>query len=372
LVLQFDSRVSYRVVEDLTNSKITLELRPVTKVKNIDPANIDTDDLILNHIEYQLSATQLMITVHLSTSNVRVVAFSLQRPNRIVLDFYQTDQKIESDLNSVTKIESVRSSVNKGLEELIGARNEQKKITTTLKISNNTPYLLDYSNLKTSTDSTPTSSKSQLDGHKPISKSSDSENLGESTKEIDDSGKSAYSDLLSTISKKVKGLLSRLNYKSNGNKLSTLLMLLRAFLLVDSILITYYVINRKSKRKHLKGGRESVFNLTSDEKPRNLDFMDLMKTSLDKRYSDTQKDSLKTLGVDVPPSPHINLKIESMINSLSKALVSSNARNKTLPEFEEIAQDIESLDFASAIPKELWIGRDGIEFLRNIKKMHLH
>ncbi len=344
LVMQFDSKVSYNVIKDFKNSKLVIEVSPVALIKYLDPAHIDTDDLILNYIEYEHTPPQLTITVHLSIPEVRVVTFSLDYPDRIVIDFYPVNQNLQTGIHNFK--EDKPPYISKGL--------------------NYDPIFLEHPKYKPSHDTTNTQFESGTTNSSPNS---------EEVKKEGNRSSINKREALSFISKlkPLFQLRSFLGSKMKEYDLATLFIIVATFILVDSILLTFFVINRKNRRRYLEvRNRKRRINSKSGADFQHQDFKNMLKTSLKSNERESQKASFNVPNVNHVTDPYSHSKIDSMIQSLSEALGPSIIINKPLPGFEEMAKELESLNLSSTIPKELWIGQDGIDFLKNMKKMQVH
>ncbi|MFQ5705963.1 MAG: hypothetical protein ACE5HO_00850 [bacterium] len=64
--------------------------------------------------------------------------------------------------------------------------------------------------------------------------------------------------------------------------------------------------------------------------------------------------------------------LSARLESLSRVLFSGRSATRLGLDPEDLSEGMGELEAASGIPKEFWIGRDGIEFVNNIKKLNMN
>ncbi len=132
------------------------------------------------------------------------------------------------------------------------------------------------------------------------------------------------------------------------DRVSRFVMLLTAFLLVDALVLTFYWINRKSRTRKAR----ATGNVTTSVS----DF----RAVLNAYQAATSTASAHKLAGQPEGRPS------------DSAWSPPGLDLAAFPHVERALRELEQWQGASGIPREMWIGQDGLEFLKNLRKRNLH
>jgi hypothetical protein len=89
LVVELNDRCWFDVVEDRENQSIVIRMEPVEPPLYLHEIAIEPGDTHLQRVAYQFSPPVLRITAHLISSSVQIKTYVMERPFRVVVDFYR-------------------------------------------------------------------------------------------------------------------------------------------------------------------------------------------------------------------------------------------------------------------------------------------
>ncbi|MFQ5750506.1 MAG: hypothetical protein ACE5HI_00795, partial [bacterium] len=86
IVVQFTTRVQYKLSKDMKKRALILELKPVHTFRAFNNIDIDPRDRYLNRVEYEHSSQTLKVIAYLHSMAVQIDSYDLNWPYRVVID----------------------------------------------------------------------------------------------------------------------------------------------------------------------------------------------------------------------------------------------------------------------------------------------
>ncbi len=324
IVVQFDSDVEFNIIKNLNNKKVLVEIQPVEIRFNPREIKIDPGDKFVNRIEYELTLITMKVSLYLKSSNVRLDYYKLAHPNRVVIDVYQARQlknaglNVQPDSSGEAKPDSsVKAQIDSGL----------------------------FSNLQSYQDDDSTTSL-------PDNQFKDAKSIDPNVNE------SVYS---ANNAKPESGFL-------------IFFSVLGAFFLIDAIILGIYFFRRKKKFKNSAPGSEPEPEKKKKQKPASpkvpeaapQDFKTALTATIQENMSTANKSVMNASHSNIVNNSQITSKIESLINSLSESMRPSDTILLEFPELEQVTRELQKISPDENISPELLIGKDGVEFIKNL------
>jgi len=386
VVLQFDQPVQYRVSPGGDTPSIKLIVDKIHDIRLTGKVIIERDDPILQAIDYRQTGAQLDVSISLKTKSVSIRQQSINWPFRVVIDIYQNNPAAEK----VSDFENTLAQ-NQIAEHETAASGDTDPLAQTKQFSDSLLREL----LPAIAVASPTVdfSKPIVDLPKPAVKKS----AGEKRKTVDQLENPA---------------------PENESSFRLIWVICIVFLIADAFLLLFY-LKKKYERKPAapKQQKQAVatpfsvqeqpiektippqpdsdaqtkFNLPPVGKPFEQqdkledhatfpaekspeEFLGMLQSAVRKNSQASVMTGLSAMKNDSAALKRAE-KLDSLINSLSQATQIEKRPASAPPEFREIVKEL----YPEAITDELseeevrneLIGRDGIEFMRNIKRLHV-
>ena len=297
LVLEFDGHVRYRVTHP--PGRLEIRVSPVEQVAYLDPARLGVARRFIEHVELKHAGRELTVLVHLKRDDLRVKSSVLHRPERIVIDLYppfgtrvDTSPKRETNASPDSLVPVARSPVE-SRADTVGALLETVTATLSPGATRGRPGM-------------PPGPVERAEPSEPQSTA------------------------------------------PSRDRVSRFVMLLTAFLLVDALVLTFYWINRKSRKRKART-TENVATSVSDFRAVLSAYQAAASTASAHKLAG-QPEGRASDSAWSPPGLDL----------------------AAFPQVERALRELEQWQGASGISREMWIGQDGLEFLRNLRKRNLH
>ncbi|RMF68512.1 MAG: hypothetical protein D6743_03285 [Calditrichaeota bacterium] len=330
VVLQFDSRVRFRIIPDETTSSLLLEVQPVAPLAVLREVPIEEIDPYLHKVTYAQTSRSLKATILLKRRHLRYDAYTLNWPFRVVVDIYPSRQR-EAPPDNLAVARTIATEPA-----------ENAMPDSSLLVS---PADRD-------TSSATTSAASDTLRHLYGVDLADKVDLTRFMVPGEDAG---------------PGTPTRPREAAADQRKLLFLTLVAVFVLVDVVLLVSFVVKRSGRTRLAAVSTQPG----TSPKPAALsgrEFIDALRQTL--ADAEERKDRAPvTSNAAELASVASAIKIDQMIASLSKA-VRSKKPEFTLPALEDVVRELgESPD---GLSKELLIGRDGQAFLENIRRLNVN
>ncbi|MFQ5752833.1 MAG: hypothetical protein ACE5HI_12625 [bacterium] len=148
------------------------------------------------------------------------------------------------------------------------------------------------------------------------------------------------------------------------------ILILVGFVLFDLIFIAYYFLKRQKNRSLSLYDSKAQPELQDGTRPAPSQFTDILNSSLQDKAEKNPSPIRQETKPDDWESLTATIKIDTMIDSLSRALNPAMHTDRSYFELENIVKDIEILSATSGLSKEHLIGKDGLAFVKNMKKLY--
>jgi len=363
VVIELDRPVRYQIIEDVANRKVLVDLHYVDDIAGIGEVKLEPGDPFLKQVRYYRTRRFVTVSIDLLTADAKINAYSWGRPFRVILDISR-----KPDNGSVVTQQSTTQDVT-GIDVPARQPNPDDRLDTPPPEQN----LSEPTEIASLLDSTLQALKREnlpVDAllHRAGEKQEPQEDVaGESTSNSEAGAKLFYA-------------------------------FLALFLIVDGAALMWYLRRHSRPTKQpAKRKRSTKSRHTASKQGVQVDgreFVNILKTTLQERMASRpapvaeflaqQRPSLRvaTPADDLPPEQAAELaeinsaiKIDSFIESLSEAV--ETAANPVMPpRLQEVAQDLDSISASAHISRELSeeqiIGRDGAEFMKNIKRLYMN
>lgn len=341
IVIEFDAPVSYDVFRDDSNRAVMVEVLSSGRIAGFGEVELEDEDPILRRVSYGRNANLTSVTVFLKSAGVRIEHYTMTRPFRIVIDIFirtAQDAAAGQDLpakpsrKAAAEIEKLNSEQIKTDTESVSATRAD---STVLNVANVPEAVLKKTTLQRPT-------------------------VAAASKIVNQSPAEAHRSN------------QRLFWLIGG-----------AFVLLDAMLLFLYVNRRRGTKvpppqqtRHASQAAPAAQLVQTP--PPTVDgqaFAEVLKSAL-------EHDGLKAVTAMPPEGEVVALqdinravKIDSLIGSLTEVIAQPEAE-PTPPDFKEIAQELELVDASGELSEEAarkqLIGRDGMEFMQNIKRLYLN
>ncbi|MCH7681360.1 hypothetical protein IID10_18685 [candidate division KSB1 bacterium] len=363
VVIQFDSDVKFQVIKDFENGSIIIDVLNVNAVRNFGKVNLDQKELYLKQVSFKRSPNLLSITTILKMSNLRVDHYYLNWPFRIVLDIYPSS--ILSEKPEISE-KTLQSEPQPDEQMLIAAAPQIDSLQSVASDS------VASDSVESSEVDSLTLSSARIDslaGEIVANYDSTTTLLRESIIPLQSSLKSVKSEL-QKIAKKRNAEWNQLM-----SKYTLASLLVAAFVLIDLIWVALYFVRRSKKRKHAVQTRESVAKKQPVEKQTNREFVEILKSTLESNEIEEIRIEPEVIRKNdfFANTQHA---FEPRIRSFSEPINARKEASLSPPELAEVARDLGSILPSSRVAKEVTreelIGRDGVEFLKNLQRQSLN
>ncbi len=360
IVIELDRPVKYQLIKDVEKRKLLVDLHAVDTIAPFGEVELEENDSFLKRVSYYRTHNVITIGIELLSSDIRVKSYRFEGPFRIIIDIAgghtkaasSDAKKAASNLPQKVKAHSV------GMSAGIGSA-----MRTAQHDKNDVYSLLD-------------STLAALKGENlPVDLMLNRRNQH-------------------TRLQKMKPSQSPV-HKAPGSMLFYAFFAL--FLVTDVILFIWYQKRRylKAKRVHKKnrGGilkRQVAGNMIPAN---NQEFVDVLKETLkDKKTAQSkvaaqtesafQAVKMSTLDDVLEPSQMEELaeisstvKIDHFIASLSQAVETAVVQPVPPPDLSDVAHDLDTISATTHISKELsreqLMGKDGADFVKNMKRLYM-
>jgi len=358
VVIQFDSDVKFQVIKDFENGSIIIDVLNVNAVRNFGKVNLDQKELYLKQVSFKRSPNLLSITTILKMSNLRVDHYYLNWPFRIVLDIYPSS--ILSEKPEISE-KTLQSEPQPDEQMLIAAAPQIDSLQSVASDS-----------VESSEVDSLTLSSARIDSLAGVivaNYDSTTTLLRESIIPLQSSLKSVKSEL-QKIAKKRNAEWNQLM-----SKYTLASLLVAAFVLIDLIWVALYFVRRSKKRKHAVQTRESVAKKQPVEKQTNREFVEILKSTLESNEIEEIRIEPEVIRKN-DFFANTQRAFEPRIRSFSEPINARKEASLSPPELAEVARDLGSILPSSRVAKEVTreelIGRDGVEFLKNLQRQSLN
>lgn len=344
IVIEFDAPVSYEVFRDDSNSAVIVEVLSSGRIAGFGEVELEDEDPILRQVSYGRNANLTSITVFLQSAGVRIEHYTMTRPFRIVIDIFTRtardaaaihDLPAKSFPRPVTEKEKLNSERIKTDAEAVSATRAD---STVLNVANVPQAVLKKTTLQRPAVAA-ASKKAQIVNQSPAEA-----------------------------------------HRSN----QTLFWLIGgAFVLLDAMLLFLYVNRPRGTKvqptQRIRHASQVAPAAPLVQTPPTIvdgqAFAEVLKSAL-------EHDGLKPVTAAPPDDEAVAIedinravKIDSLIGSLTE-VIAQPAAEPAPPGFKEIAQELALVDASGELTEEAarkqLIGRDGMEFMQNIKRLYLN
>jgi hypothetical protein len=393
VVIEFNRHVQYQIDKESRGAAITVSARPVQTTAAIGLIEVDSTDACLKSVTRSISKNRLYVRIDLHSPHVELRHFTMTRPFRIVIDIYPSKRKTEPQpATAVMPVAQKTQKLPSGEKEagsagLNTAATEKSEKSPKGKIALFTDEV-QRNEMAARFDSLSRSAKTKLD------------------------------EIFSMAGTEQKEPQAPANRKKQNKRLNTsaqtetargtldfsfTFLAILGFLLLDIVLISYYITSRKRKSTPLKAKvkqkkPKSVTDTAMKEKriqksPQRKSFKtELQQKLVPETFEDPGSDFIASLTslldsgsgeIELPTVEsdkeldEINgikqaVKVDSMIASLSEAITKPAEAVQHIPDLDDVLRDLESVSSDSGSIRDMsrndLVGKDGEDFLNNIRR----
>ena len=360
IVIELDRPVKYQVIKDVESRKLLVDLHAVDTIAPFGQVELEENDAFLKRVSYYRTRNVITISIDLLSSDIRVKSYRFEGPFRIIIDIARGQSKAVSS-------DAKKSATNPSQNVKADAVGKTVGIGSAIHIPQH-----DKSDVNSLLDSTLAILKSE---HLPV-------------------------DLMLNRRKqqarpqKMKPSQSPVHEASGAILFYGFFAL---FLVTDVILFLWFQKRRYVKtklvyKKNRRGGlrRQVAGNIIPVN---NKGFVDVLEEALkdrkmtsskvgDKTKSALQAVKISTLDDVLEPSQKDELaeinsavKIDHFIASLSQVVETAEVQPVSVPDLSDVAHDLDAISASTHISKELSreqiMGKDGADFVKNIKRLYM-
>ncbi|MFQ5675129.1 MAG: hypothetical protein ACE5G1_04470 [bacterium] len=339
LVLQFDTDVKFQVIKDLENGTVIIDVLGVGPGQGTKPVRVHPEDTFLKRVNIRQSQQLLSVTAILKIPNLRVDHYYMRWPSRIVVDIYRS------------------SLPGQGTASVAAGRQQEKKplqppATNSVAGDSSQVAGTDSSALvEISADSLAPLTTPEYDSTGIL--------LAQSIRPLEKSLNSVKSELQKIVRK------PRKNDTNSTGKRDLVIAILAGFLLLDGIVLGVYFLRRVSRTRPQQP--DKIEKAPATRRP-NQPFVEVLKATLNEGEIE-----------EVRKQPEIVTKKEVVevggpqTFAAWKAGMTTPRRGAPVaPDLNDVAKDLGTiLDATTTTPqlsKEELIGKDGAEFLENLRR----
>lgn len=390
VVLQFDSPVKYLVVRDSSTSSITIDILSLDASAEYGPVNLDPSDPFIRHIQFSELAGFISITLDLHHWDLRAMQYVLRAPFRIVVDLWPGRRpQTWSPGDSVTPPAALEKTPE--IADETPAPNAPSATNTPPVTAVETLVPVVAANDTTLNQPQSDSSAFSEQGVVPESVRRHTQTVDAMIQRAVARGKAAAH----AAPAKAPGP------KVRKAKINMFWVIGITFVLLDAMLLVLYIRNRATKKKvkrapkrkarpkpkrkaadpvlakapasHRPARKQEVGK--SDRQLSPKDFSQLLSAAIDSNQLQIGG-SLPAANPNELAELEQAVKLDELIGSISGAINDSPAAAPAPPQFAEIANDLKlaepEAELTEQTAREQLIGRDGVEFMRNIKRLYLN
>lgn len=280
IVLQFNQHIIYHLNQD--EALLRLNISGITSEPYFNVNRLLRGQDLITDIRYEHVSSELKVRIKLATEQVQVFSDLYAEPTRLVIDLYPTrvvTPATSPEPDSVTSDDSLKT---------LTAFTEQD------------------------TDSVNFSAGMGADSARtiPYQNFLNSENIAHKKMRSDETKRS-------TPAERAKG---------GDRNISTAILIIAAFILIDAVMFTVLFLNRKKKKK-------SAPQSASTELPQPVDFAAVLNSM--------------RAGPSAEPNP---------------------VRDVSFIDADKVPHDFEAMQLSGNIPKEYWLGQDGMKLLERLHR----
>jgi len=339
IVVEFSGPVRYQVIPNKINPSVIIDALNVSGIRDLRDVSVDSDDPILRQVRFIRKGNLLSITAYLKSGSFEIKQHTIYRPFRIVLDIFSSQSKSVAIFEKPKKkISGEKEIVFESITEPPVAAKIDSIVSKETQIPANIPAeVLKHTELQTEADLKPS-------GNKETAK----------TESASDS-------------KKIFWIIGSV------------------FVLLDIALLALYLNSSKRKKRlakvenQFKQNYQEIESFTERVEENQLDqrsqkFVELLKQAMENE--DKKETAVNEQEVSVAEDLE-EAAVDSTVLELPETVEETpRTPQPEPPELVEIIKDLypdipeEELTEASA--RAQLIGRDGVEFMKNIKRLYLN
>lgn len=329
LVVEANEHVGYEVVEDKANQAIVLRMQPIAPPLHLHEIAIEPGDVHLKRVDYEFSTPVLKVIAFLNSSAVYIKTYEMERPFRVVVDFYRA-----APVKRKAKIENRKT----------GRENRKSE----------SKFLQD--------NSEPPDSVALMDSV------SISESRGDTLVTL------AHSDSIQQLPAEELPKYSKPENETRKSKTRLIVTIGAAVLGANTLIVGYYLWSRKRKKR--ASAQKKASRKTRSSLPSRQDFAQVLMEaeakskgkSEDKPKAEPKAEpKIAANSIAEKTTGDAAIKIDNMIASLDDVLMVSDLLDPSRSALKA-AGDLEALAAQTGLSREDLLGKDGEAFVENLKK----
>lgn len=342
LVLQFDADVKFQVIKDIDNGTVMIDVLGVNHTIGLQQVGVHPQDAFLKKINVRQSDQLLSVTIILKVPHLRVDHYYMRWPFRIVVDIYPASISGQNHAPSPAGQPQEKIQAQTTLARAVGGDSSQVSKADSLALAEN------------SADSLALLTTPRYDSTSVL--------LAQSIRPLQKSLNSVKSELQKIARKTGK------NQAPATGKRDLVIALIAGFLLLDAIAFGVYFLRRSRKKR--PGRRLSTIEPVPAARMHNQDFVEVLKATLDK----TEIEEVRKEPEIIRKEP-VETGSPQTFEAWQARMTTPRRNAPVAPDLNDVAKDLGSiLDATTNTPqlsKEELIGKDGAEFLENLRRHSL-
>lgn len=376
VVIELNQPVKYTAVTDDEDEVVILNFLSVAKNTDLGLIEVEENDPILQQVTYSQAGGILSVMIALRTADVQVAQYEMNRPFRVVLDFRLSRPLARKIVRRPVKENPIKS--------------EPKVMQAQTKTAQQAPStsLVSRSEKKDAAIAEPESSLTSIEEV-------------DSLVVLDEMVTNIPEAVLRQTRPADKIIFKSTGYRAANNRKrsqktvrpagltgSALFWICAAAFLVFNVLLLVMYVNRPARKKQpgkkmprrKAMGKNQVSPMAapspvSHQKAEDEDFMEILHKALGPK---------RTESMDLSAALKDNARASSQENAgraeetpvYPRAVARHGDQRSHPPDFRQIASELDlpvrTDGMTEAAAKEQLVGKDGIEFMRNIKRLHLN
>lgn len=356
IVIELTRPVKYEIIKDTGRKRILVDLHAVDAISPIGAVELEPEDPILQQVRYYKNSRRTTVSVSLLTAEVVVKSYHIDGPFRVILDIYMLSNPDTAGRQKMSKpVEKAAQTPKPEIE-----KQQQSGETLPAPLENradsglldSTLFALRKANL-------------------PVDAMLNRTRFNDKAVELQAVGSEA------------------------GWSPSGLFYVLLALFVIFDLGGFFWYLKRRNARK-VRATRRRASSGARSKAPGSANhrngkaFVEVLKESLDvaeapapdaKNAPEMRNAKVKAPLNDLAPEQEVELqeinstiKIDSFIASLSQAVETATIETVTPPDLNDVAHDLDVLTSANIsreLTREQIMGRDGRDFIRNIKRLYM-
>ncbi|MCG8606978.1 hypothetical protein MJD09_18600 [bacterium] len=331
IVVKSDTPIQHDFLENLQDGTIKLLLSPVQSTSEIGEIRVFPYDRFVENITSELNDEKVELTIFLKTQEVQTEIRTRDWPFELLLEIRSLDN-----------------------EPLVVANSERP--STQVSVSDSiTPERAQTGSVG-QPDSVVTAALDSTD--------KSTETLGFKV----GPNFSAFTLDLSSNSLPQGSQARAVVRSASDSKMQTFIKVVTGFIIFDILLAGIYVSRRRRRNKLRSPDSKPPTPEIMQPVVRNQEFMDVLAASLKERSLIGESSSPTELAAN-PSGVEAEAKVDHLIESLSTALRGVTPLEESDVAIDPFMHQLESLSYSSGLTVEDIIGRDGQEFVKNLKRL---